>query len=91
MLAAHSADAAGGVEQEKGDRKALISSRAEQRVLKRIQALRARGGGARTIARTLNADRVENPRNPGKPWTHFNVGTLLRTMERRAQALDKGA
>jgi DNA invertase Pin-like site-specific DNA recombinase len=83
--------AAGGVEQQKGDRQALIPNRAEQRVLNRIQALRARGGGARTIARTLNADRVKNPRNPSKPWTHSNVGTLLRTMERRAQALDEGA
>jgi hypothetical protein len=69
----------------------LILKRAEQRVLECIQALRARRGEARTIARALNADRVKNPRSPGKPWTRSNLGALLRTLERRAQALDEGA
>jgi len=64
-----------------------VSHPEEQRVLERIQALRAGGAGARVIARKLNTEGLDNPRSPDKPWTPTNVGTLLRTMDRRAEAL----
>ena len=75
----------GGVEQEKGDRESLVPHKAEQRVLARIHALRASGAGARTIAKALNDDEIENPRSPRRAWTPSNVATLIRTAERRAQ------
>ena len=76
--------ASGGVEQEKGDRQPLVSHKGEQRVLDRIQTLRAAGSGARTIARRLNERRVKNPRAPSRAWTPSNVASIMRTIERRA-------
>ena len=79
--------ASGGTEQQKGDRNPLVEHRAEQTVLQRIEALRAGGAGARTIAKQLNEERLCNPRAPKRAWTPSNVGTLLRTMERRANTV----
>ena len=62
----------------------VLSHKAEQRVLGRIQSLRAAGSGARTIARQLNEKRVKNPRAASRPWTPSNVASILRTLERRA-------
>jgi DNA invertase Pin-like site-specific DNA recombinase len=76
----------GAPEQTKGDRRPLVPHEGEQRVLHRIRELREAGHGARRIARALQAEGISNPRS-GRPWTPPNVGTLLRTMERRAEAL----
>ncbi len=78
--------AAGGTEQTKGDRKAMVPYPAEQRVLRRLRKLRKKGMGARTIARALEAEGLKNPRS-GSPWTPSNVGSILRTLERRDEAL----
>jgi hypothetical protein len=42
--------------------------------------------GTRRIARALDAEGIANPRS-GVPWSPPNVETVLRTMERRAEAL----
>ena len=75
------------MEQTKGDRQALVPHKDEQRVLERIQELRAAGAGARTIARQLNEKGFKNPRNPSRSWTPSNVASILRTIERRAELM----
>ena len=54
-----------------GDRSALIEHKEEQRLLRRLGDLRARGLGARRIARELNT-KHSNPRT-GRPWTPRDV------------------
>jgi hypothetical protein len=76
----------GAAEQTKGDRRPLVPHEGEQRVLRRIRELRSAGQGARRIARALQTEGISNPRSSGE-WTAPNVGTVLRTMERRAEAL----
>ena len=65
-----------------GDRSPLIEHKDEQLLLRGMRDLRARGLGARRIARELNSKRP-NPRT-GRPWTPSAVQKLLATAERRA-------
>ena len=76
----------GRTQQRKGERELLVEHAAEQRVLARIRELREGGKGARKIARTLGAEGIENPRS-GVDWKPENVASLLRTMERRDEAM----
>ena len=66
-----------------GDRSALVAHEGEQLLLRRMRALRARGLGARRIARELNVQ-APNPRT-GRAWTPSGVQKLLATAERRAR------
>lgn len=58
----------------------------EQRQLRAMLALRAKGQGARRIARTLNEREERNPRTGGV-WNFGTVAAILRTHDRRARAL----
>ena len=60
----------------------LVQVKAEQRILRRMIALRDSGTGPTGIAATLNAEGLSNPRT-GRGWTPGNVGSVLRTAARR--------
>ncbi len=55
----------------------------EQRLLRRMLALRADGLGERRIARSLNEGKRGNPRTRG-PWSYGTVAAILRTADRRS-------
>lgn len=55
----------------------------EQPALATIAAIRAKGHGPRTIARTLNEAGIRNPRSGGL-WHPSTVAGVLRTMARRS-------
>ncbi len=55
----------------------------EQRLLRRILALRAKGLGSKRIARALNRAGRINPRT-GRPWNYGTVAAILRTAARRS-------
>ena len=61
---------------------ALVRVKAEQRILRRMIALRDGGLGPTRIAATLSAEGLPNPRT-GRGWTPGNVGSVLRTAARR--------
>ena len=55
----------------------------EQRILRRILRLRAKGMGARRIAAELDRLGIERPRDR-KPWTYRAVERIVASAERRA-------
>ncbi len=73
-----------------GDRSMLIPHKEEQKVLKRMLALRNGGQGPRKIARSLNDAGIRNPRT-GKDWSFNHIQVLLRTVDRREEAMSVGA
>jgi DNA invertase Pin-like site-specific DNA recombinase len=75
----------GGTTAIAGGENRLEEVEAEQVILRRIGELSDDGLGARRIAATLNAEGIQNPRTGGT-WTHGNVGAVLRTAWRRANA-----
>ena len=66
-----------------GDRSPLVEHAGEKRLLDAMLALRARGLGARRIARALNHN-GPNPRT-GRAWTPSVVQKVLATAVRRAR------
>ncbi len=60
----------------------LVPVEKEQRILRVMLAMRGNGEGPTAIARELNGKDVANPRT-GRGWTPGNVGTILKTAEKR--------
>jgi DNA invertase Pin-like site-specific DNA recombinase len=70
----------------KGERGQLVEHPGEQRVLRKILALRSRGLGAHAIASRLNARGLLNPRT-GRPWSVGGLGSILATALRADRAI----
>jgi DNA invertase Pin-like site-specific DNA recombinase len=68
------------------DARQLVEDEAEQTILVRMLALREEGKGAVRIAGTLARENVRNPRTGGA-WSAGTVAAILRTHDRRADAL----
>lgn len=68
-----------------GERRLLREHEPEMALLRDIIDMRERGLGARRIANTLNG-KGSNPRT-GRPWNSGTVAAILRTVDRRANAL----
>jgi len=65
----------------KGNRGRLVEHASEQRVLRCIMRLCAKGFGAHAIASRLNSRRVLNPRT-GRPWSVGGLRAILTTASR---------
>lgn len=65
----------------KGERRPLVEHPEEQRLLRKILALRSRGLGPHAIASRLNARGIENPRT-GRTWSVGGLASILATAER---------
>ena len=76
----------GEAEVRAGDRRPLEQHGLEQALLKSMLRARQRGLGARRLARWLNERGRENVRT-GKPWTPETVATVLRSHDRRVEAI----
>ena len=63
----------------------LVPVDEEQCILVRMVALRTAGHGPTAIAATLEVEGLTNPRT-ARPWTPGNVGSILRTAEKRERA-----
>jgi site-specific DNA recombinase len=72
-----------------GDRSLLIDHLEEKIILRKMVALRENGLGARRIAHALNGDDQRNPRT-GKVWSFGQIQGILRTVDRREDALSAG-
>jgi DNA invertase Pin-like site-specific DNA recombinase len=59
----------------------LVEVPEEQRIVRRLKRLRAKGLGAKAIAVRLNAAGILNPRT-GRPWHHGTVRDVLATAAR---------
>ena len=68
----------------------VVEEPAEQVILDQILDLDAVGTGARAIATNLATRGIPNPRT-GKPWNRGTVASILRTVDRRSQALSAAA
>ena len=60
----------------------LVPVEEEQLILQAMLDMRGNGEGPTAIARELNGRDIANPRTGGR-WTPGNVGTILKTAEKR--------
>ena len=76
---------------EKGDRSSLVRDAGEQRILRRILRLRAKGMEARRIAAELDRLGRERPRER-EPWTYCAIERIVASADRRSADLarDRG-
>ncbi|MET0790284.1 MAG: recombinase family protein [Polyangiaceae bacterium] len=70
----------------KGERGQLVEHPGEQRLLRKILALKSRGLGPHAIASRLNARGLLNPRT-GRAWSVGGVGAILTTALRADRAV----
>ena len=60
-----------------GDGKTLVANKAEQRVITRMQRMRAGGKTLNAIAETLTRRHVPTKTGQSERWTHQAVGKIL--------------